>query len=440
MSQLINLMVSMTKMEKRHFVSAQKKLPSPSHIYQLYIEVDKNLVYDELHLKKIFKNSSFVTILPTIKNQLYNALLRDLREFHGKSNIDIIIRNEMTEIDILIKKQLYTEALKKINQLKKPIEKYERFTYSLELILRETELKYFTQKNKEFSEEITRSIVLSRDVGRKFYSFAYQKLMLFRMQSMMANDRDLSIIKYNPLEEKHLSTIQSATYYNLHNSLLYCLKTEDYSKALDFSKELLDIMNANPHEFEDNPEQKVDVWYACGLAYIYSKKVPELRLIVKEITALKVQNPRIEIRRDERILDLKLLDVLVNSNKKDNQDLEKFMGQIKKNSKRFSHYFIQKTWNTIANIYLLKNDYKKVLSTNYNLLIFQKQYRAKYYHKRAVLREVFIYFELGKSIVYESRIKSIYRTDLGLTTLEKKLLKKLNSGEGSEEFKKYLLT
>jgi len=97
MDQVLNLIASMTKMEKRHFVSNQKKQPKLNDVFKLYTEIHKSNVYDEKALKVTFKNEKFVRILPTIKNQLYKALLKDLREFHGKSNIDVIIRNEMTE-------------------------------------------------------------------------------------------------------------------------------------------------------------------------------------------------------------------------------------------------------------------------------------------------------------------------------------------------------
>ena len=91
MDQLVELIQSMSKMEKRQFVLEQKSLSPENHIFTLYKEVVKADAYDENALKKLFKGKTFVKILPTIKNQLYRALLSSMREFHKKSNIDFII-------------------------------------------------------------------------------------------------------------------------------------------------------------------------------------------------------------------------------------------------------------------------------------------------------------------------------------------------------------
>ncbi|MEZ4937762.1 MAG: hypothetical protein R2799_09245 [Crocinitomicaceae bacterium] len=437
MDHLIELIQSMSKMEKRQFVLEQKKQVPENHIFTLYKEVAKANEYDEKELIKIFKGKKFVAILPTIKNQLYRALLSSMREFHRKSNIDFIIRNELTEIDLLIKKKLYTQALKKCNAIKKNIEKHERFTYYMEVILKETELKFYTQKNKEFVNQINRSITTARWVGRSYYLYAYQKLMLFRTQSMLWNGKTFDEIKYDPTREKKFDDVRSAYYYNLHHSLLYYVQTKDYQSALSVSDSLIRLMENNPHEFEDNPEQKVDVWYACGMAYLFNNEQEKLSRIVQNIKSLKTDNQRISIRRDERMLDLKLQQILVNNKWK--EELGSLRELVTKESKNFSNYYTQKFWDTLSTIYLKDNEYRESLKCNYHLLIYKKTHRANHYFIRATLREIYLYYIQGKHTVFESRYKSVFRSSLPLTDQEKALLKNLKNGEKIAAFKAYLM-
>lgn len=437
MDNLVELIQSMSKMEKRHFVSEQKKNKSESHVYKLYQEVYKAEDYDENNLKEVFKKESFVNILPTIKNQLYKALLNSLREYHRKSNVDIIIRNELTEIEILIKKKLYAQALKKINALKKPIIKHERFTYHMELILMEAELKFFTLKNQEFYSEITRSIIAARSVGRNYYSYAYQKLMLLRTQSMLFAGKDFGDINYNPLREKNMDSVLSAYYFNLHHSLLYLVQTKDFAAALPYSEILIQMMEDNPHEFEDNPEQKVDVWYACGMAFLYSNEQEKLEKIIKDLTEISMPIKRFELRREERLIDILILQILVNNKNLD--QLDALQEKVEKNHKQYSNYYAQKFWDSLASIHLRNNDYRKALKCNYNNIIFKKSVRAEHYYHRAILREIYLYYIQEKYNVFESRYRSVFRSSLDLSDQEKTLLKNLKNDKKVAAFKAYLL-
>jgi hypothetical protein len=427
----------MTKMEKRHFVAEQKRLSTKNNIFLLYQEVHKSTDYNEAELRVVFKGTSFVKILPTIKNQLYKALLASLRDFHKNTYIDIIIRNEFTEIDLLIKKKLYDHALKKINAIKKKIEKHERFTYYMELILKETELKFYTQKNKDFSSEINRSITTARSVGRNFYLYAYQKLMLFRTQSMLWDGKDFSEINYNPLREKNISSVRSANYYHLHHSLLFLIQTKEFPSALFQSDQLIELMEENPHEFDDNPEQKVDVWYACGMAYLYNNKQVKTEKIIQNLKEFTLITPKIKIRRDERLIDLQLLQMYVNGG--DQKELHLIQEQVETDSKQYSNFYAQKFWDTLSSIYLKENDYKQSLKCNYNLLIYKKTKRANHYFIRATLREIYLYYIQGKISVFESRYKSVLRSSLPISEQEKTLLKNLRKDKKIRAFKAYLL-
>ncbi|MCB0476595.1 MAG: hypothetical protein KDC84_00425 [Crocinitomicaceae bacterium] len=437
MDQLVELIQSMSKMEKRQFVLEQKSLSPENHIFTLYKEVVKADAYDENALKKLFKGKTFVKILPTIKNQLYRALLSSMREFHKKSNIDFIIRNELTEIDILIKKKLYTQALKKCNAIKKNIESHERFTYYMEVILKETELKFYTQKNKEFVNQINRSITTARWVGRSYYLYAYQKLMLFRTQSMLWNGKTFDEIKYDPTREKKFLDVRSAYYYNLHHSLLYHVQTKNYQEALKVSDSLIQLMEENPHEFEDNPEQKVDVWYACGMAYLFNGEHEKLDKILSDIEELKTDNRRIAIRKNERLIDLKLQQILVHN--KGEEELDTIRDIVEEESKDYSTFYAQKFWDALSTIYMKRNEFRESLKCNYHLLIYKKTRRANHYYIRATLREIYLYYVQGKETIFESRLKSVTRSNMPLTDQEKSLLKNIKNGEKIAAYKAYLM-
>ena len=116
--QLISLINSLTKAEKRNFKLYVNRLQSKSDVkfVQLFDVVDKMSDWDDaIVFKKIpaIKKAQ----LANLKRHLYKQILISLRLIHIQKNVDIQIREQIDFARILYGKGLYIQSLKLLDRI-----------------------------------------------------------------------------------------------------------------------------------------------------------------------------------------------------------------------------------------------------------------------------------------------------------------------------------
>jgi hypothetical protein len=161
-SKLFQLIKSLDSHEKRYFkINSSIKDGTASYV-KLFDAIDKQVVYDEVRLKKKFKKEIFLQNFKVIKSYLFEAILDSLVRYHHEISIDRKLQHLLQQAEVLDKKKLTDPALRlllKAEFLATAHEKYEYLLLSLSLkigILRrsaspdKTENYLRTTANKEY--------------------------------------------------------------------------------------------------------------------------------------------------------------------------------------------------------------------------------------------------------------------------------------------------
>lgn len=115
-SKLHKLIQSLKKEEKRYFKLFTKKYKQNNDTVYLKVfdYLDKTTEVDREKFKKKFQQ---VKGLSGIQNYLYKLILKSLRSQGNYNDIDTVLRDGLTDLDILFKKELLVDAQEKLYEL-----------------------------------------------------------------------------------------------------------------------------------------------------------------------------------------------------------------------------------------------------------------------------------------------------------------------------------
>ncbi len=193
---LIRLIHSLTKAEKRHFrLFVQRRQSSEEMLFlRLFDYLDKHEEYREAAvLKKLpdIKKSQ----LPNLKAHLYGQLLTSLRLLHKNSNDDILLREMIDYARVLYNKGLYRPSLNYLEKVKHRAQKLNYQAIALESIEFEKliESQYVTQSIQGRAGELSsQSQVLNQVIEKAnlFSSLSLQMYALFLKSGFARNAAD----------------------------------------------------------------------------------------------------------------------------------------------------------------------------------------------------------------------------------------------------------
>lgn len=151
-NQLFLLIHSMTAAEKRYF--KRHYASDKNQTTELFDFINSMSTYDENLVKEHFSNSKLSTNLKVYKVQLAKLVLKSLISYRAHRNIESKIRNGLEEINILMEKELYDYAWRKLKKLRILCEKCKAYTYLLEISDKE---QLLAAKSKQIKDQIAPS-------------------------------------------------------------------------------------------------------------------------------------------------------------------------------------------------------------------------------------------------------------------------------------------
>ncbi|MEM1319417.1 MAG: hypothetical protein AAGG75_04130 [Bacteroidota bacterium] len=130
---LFDLIKSLQQAEKRYFrITAQRHIPDgPNHYLELFDRMEKMESYEEARLQAQLSNPVFAKNLSSGKHYLYNLLLKSLRNYHSGKTAKIKLQELIIEIQILIDRELFDQAMKRIRKAEHLAQK---FHYPVDLL------------------------------------------------------------------------------------------------------------------------------------------------------------------------------------------------------------------------------------------------------------------------------------------------------------------
>lgn len=115
-NELHVLIKSLTKSEKRYIKINCGKSSKPPEYLRLFDAIEQQITYDEVAIKKRFKNELFIRQLHVTKHYLRALVLKNLRNFHAHQSKDAELKDALRNVEILFNKELYfhceTELIK----------------------------------------------------------------------------------------------------------------------------------------------------------------------------------------------------------------------------------------------------------------------------------------------------------------------------------------
>ena len=143
--QLFTLIKSLSQGEKAFFIKSipqsAKKNESTDYL-TLFYTLDKMEEYDEDKLKEKLKNNPFIKHISVVKNYLFNLILKYLKAFHDGTSVKNELLEVLQDAEILMKKAFYKESYRVLQKAEKMAEKFEFFTFLLEIYDRLLRLNY----------------------------------------------------------------------------------------------------------------------------------------------------------------------------------------------------------------------------------------------------------------------------------------------------------
>jgi tetratricopeptide (TPR) repeat protein len=200
-NELHDLIKSLTKSEKRFFKLHSSLQAGDKNYLRIFDAIDKQKVYDEEAIKKLFAKETFIKHLPSEKNHLYKLILKALRAFHAESSVSGILKQEIKNIEILYQKALYTECNKLLHRAKRIARENERFYYWFELLNWEKMLLEEAYESGEFTKDLDALIEEERDVIEKLrnlaaYHILYSKInYVFRSGGYVRTDEEHAMVE-----------------------------------------------------------------------------------------------------------------------------------------------------------------------------------------------------------------------------------------------------
>jgi tetratricopeptide (TPR) repeat protein len=200
-TELHDLVKSLTKSEKRFFKLHSSLQSGDKNYLRIFDAIDKQKVYDEEALKKLFAKETFIKHLPSEKNHLYKLILKALRAFHAESSVSGILKQEIKNIEILYQKALYVECNKLLHRAKRIAQENERFYYWFELLSWEKMLLEEAYESGEFTKDLDALIEEERMVIEKLrnlaaYHILYSKInYVFRSVGYVRTEEEHAIVE-----------------------------------------------------------------------------------------------------------------------------------------------------------------------------------------------------------------------------------------------------
>lgn len=197
--QLFQLVNSLTMSEKRYFTNSLGG-DSPKKFLPVYNAICESLKKGELTqtYKKLERQKHFIQT----KNYLFKSILKSLRAYHENNSIHNTLDNQIHEIDILINKELFKIAKKKIALTRKLASKYDSFQHLILLNKLESRVNTFYNKNsaQHLELELTNeSLTISNKIQKEI---EFTKLFLaYRNRYFSNREIDLEELIQNEFSE-----------------------------------------------------------------------------------------------------------------------------------------------------------------------------------------------------------------------------------------------
>jgi hypothetical protein len=420
MDELVKLITSLTKSEKRYFKMFSSIQNGEKGYLKLFEAVEKLGDYNEDVLRKMFEGEDFIKRLPAVKNYLYAQLLKSIRIIHSGETVDSQLKEMVEEVSILYDKRLY-------KQCGKILDKAEELANKNELILQQIEINIWKEKisieslnpnafEKKLSDTTEKEIYLLglQKNNALFRNLHNQILIINKKMKEARNEQELiqfnDIIK-NPLLQSPYNALSfDARHYFYQTHLIYNHAKGDNEKCLLYAEELLKLLEGFPDKIKEKPKMYISALHNVLLSKIQLHNYDNFLETLAKLRDFPVKSLNTEVNRFVSASIFEMVMYLDSGEfTKSISIRETIIGGLKKYEDKI---------NTIEEITLLYNlfysyfgtgEFSKALGIINKLLNeYQKELRYDIQSAARILNLI-LHYELKNTMLLEYNAVSTYR-------------------------------
>ncbi len=307
MDELARLILSLTKSEKRYFKMFTALQSGEKSYLKLFDAVEKMEDYDEEKIKKIFKGEDFIKRLPSVKNYLYNQILKSLRVSYGGNTLHSQLVEMIEEISILYEKRLY-------KQCAKIIERAKMLAKTNENILQEMEINFWEQKvmmevlnldkfEKTLESSLEKDIqLIESQMNVVQYRNLYNKIILINKRIKEARtDEEMEqfqkIINHPLMQSVSTAKSFDSKYCFYQTHLIYNHAKGNNEACLEIAKNLLELLEQFPQKIAESPKMYVTTLNNILLCEIHTHNYRTFSQTLTKLRAFPLKSLSIEVNR-----------------------------------------------------------------------------------------------------------------------------------------------
>jgi hypothetical protein len=265
---LFQLIKKLSPNEKGYFKKASKvhSMEGNSVYIQLFDILDKQHQYDKQKVDAAFKSKKIIAQLPVISNYLYYLLLDTLEEFNSGKTIESKLKKLIANAEQLYIKGLHEQARALINKVREKAERGEKFLIMLEIYVFEGRLALLEENlgnlNK-YGDELNTSRKLAIEKFNNYTEYRQLVSRVFYLSKSSGrhlksekDQQELERIMKHPLLSNKKQALSLSALFNfllMHSYYHDIKKDRDIVKSIQFNRERLQLMEANPHYTEQAP-------------------------------------------------------------------------------------------------------------------------------------------------------------------------------------------
>lgn len=299
-TDLHELILSMSKHEKRHFKLVSKAFQRESGtIYlQLFEAISKQQHYNEAILKKGFADRLNDNRFSVAKNYLYHHLLKALNILHNRESINRKIRMTLDFVQVLYKRELYSQAEKQLKKAEKLLQLIDHPILWLEYL----EWKFRLQKanlflglpEKEFAAFQSQFEQIQGRVNDYMDLFAgYAEFRFYRGQdgyirvSKAFQERSKTILEGDSFlsPPKGLSPRAQIMYHHLWG--IYHYVHGRFQESFSFYQTLFNLFQKAPHLAQEHPHQFSGALFDYGIVALQIGDFNTLSQVIDGLEAME---------------------------------------------------------------------------------------------------------------------------------------------------------
>lgn len=306
--RLFLLVHSLSKSEKRYFRLESDLQKGKKNYILLFEALERSPVFDETLKQSLaiqFPNNS----LETPRKHLYKVIMKSLRQFESKKDIEASLMNLLHDTRILYKKGLTNLSIKQLTKLKKLSLKHERHDYYI--LAAKQELQYLV--NRQFmgltEKEVLKKLNTVKDILEDELHIArhaaLNSTLLLRYYRNGPVRSKSELIKLNDLvlEENHiLNTYRNNSFeserIHLNFQSTYFLMTGSPESSLKIYYELERLLQRHRLLWKDNPLYYLRVLDGILTNLRLTENHKEMEYFLERLQLFKTSVPGLENQID----------------------------------------------------------------------------------------------------------------------------------------------